>query len=74
MGLSACDDWSRAARATDSKLLAVSDLHVAYREDREVIESLHPESASDWLLVARDVGEWAAAFVPIAGGSCAGAW
>ncbi len=39
------------------RLLAVSDLHVSYRENREVVESLRPESASDWLLVAGDVGD-----------------
>jgi 3',5'-cyclic AMP phosphodiesterase CpdA len=38
-------------------LLAFSDLHVAYLENREIVEHLWPESAADWLLVAGDVGE-----------------
>jgi 3',5'-cyclic AMP phosphodiesterase CpdA len=39
------------------KLVAFSDLHVAYPENRKIIESLWPESAADWLVVAGDVGE-----------------
>jgi 3',5'-cyclic AMP phosphodiesterase CpdA len=39
------------------RLLAVSDLHVSYRENREIVAGLRPESAADWLLVAGDVGE-----------------
>lgn len=38
-------------------LLAVSDLHVAYEENREIVEGLRPRSADDWLLVAGDVAE-----------------
>ncbi|BEL05733.1 metallophosphoesterase [Actinoplanes sichuanensis] len=38
-------------------LFAISDLHVAYQENREVVESLHPEDDGDWLIVAGDVGE-----------------
>jgi hypothetical protein len=40
-----------------SNLAAVSDLHVSYQENREIVESLHAESPDDWLLVAGDVGE-----------------
>jgi 3',5'-cyclic AMP phosphodiesterase CpdA len=40
-----------------SNLVAVSDLHVSYRENREVVEGLRAGSADDWLLVAGDVGE-----------------
>lgn len=40
------------------KLLAVSDLHVAYAENRDITESLRPESGTDWLIVAGDVGEF----------------
>jgi 3',5'-cyclic AMP phosphodiesterase CpdA len=40
-----------------SSLTAVSDLHVSYAENRDVVESLRPTSADDWLLVAGDVGE-----------------
>jgi 3',5'-cyclic AMP phosphodiesterase CpdA len=42
---------------TAGKLLAVSDLHVAYAENREILEGLRPGSDQDWLLVAGDVGE-----------------
>jgi len=38
-------------------LTAVSDLHVSYAENREVVENLRPESPADWLLVAGDVAE-----------------
>jgi 3',5'-cyclic AMP phosphodiesterase CpdA len=39
------------------KLLATSDLHVAYPENRRLVEELKPTSDEDWLLVAGDVGE-----------------
>lgn len=39
------------------KLFAVSDLHVAYAENRAVVDGLRPQSPDDWLLVAGDVGE-----------------
>lgn len=38
-------------------LTAVSDLHVSYAENREVVKNLRPESDADWLLVAGDVAE-----------------
>ncbi|GID33234.1 metallophosphoesterase family protein [Paractinoplanes brasiliensis] len=38
-------------------LFAVSDLHVAHRENREIAEGLRPSSDADWLIVAGDVGE-----------------
>lgn len=38
-------------------LLAVSDLHVGYEENRAVVEGLRPHSDDDWLLVAGDLGE-----------------
>jgi 3',5'-cyclic AMP phosphodiesterase CpdA len=37
--------------------LAVSDLHVGYAENREVVQELRPRSGDDWLLVAGDVAE-----------------
>jgi 3',5'-cyclic AMP phosphodiesterase CpdA len=40
-----------------SNLAAVSDLHVSYQENREIVESIQPESPADWLLVAGDVAE-----------------
>lgn len=39
------------------KLLAVSDLHVAYPENRAIVEGLRPQTDRDWLLLAGDVGE-----------------
>jgi predicted phosphodiesterase len=39
------------------RLLALSDLHVAYPENREFIENLRPGTEGDWLLLAGDVGE-----------------
>jgi 3',5'-cyclic AMP phosphodiesterase CpdA len=38
-------------------LLAVSDLHVAYDENRALLETLRPRSDGDWLIVAGDVAE-----------------
>ncbi|WP_431727277.1 metallophosphoesterase [Verrucosispora sp. TAA-831] len=37
-------------------LFAVSDLPVAYAENREITDRLAPESDDDWLIVAGDVG------------------
>lgn len=40
------------------RLLALSDLHVGYPENREIVKELHPvPEDGDWLLVAGDVGE-----------------
>jgi 3',5'-cyclic AMP phosphodiesterase CpdA len=39
------------------RLLALSDLHVGYRENRAIVENLRSESGDDWLIVAGDVGE-----------------
>jgi len=41
----------------DARLLAVSDLHVAYPQNRAFVEALGPRSDADWLLVAGDVAE-----------------
>jgi 3',5'-cyclic AMP phosphodiesterase CpdA len=41
-------------------LLAVSDLHVGFAENRELVAKLRSRSADDWLVVAGDVGEFAA--------------
>ncbi|MFE3829770.1 metallophosphoesterase family protein [Streptomyces sp. NPDC059092] len=41
----------------DGKLLAVSDLHVVYDENRAMIEDMRPDSDEDWLIVAGDVAE-----------------
>ncbi|MBE1876187.1 metallophosphoesterase family protein [Myceligenerans pegani] len=40
-----------------ASLLAVSDLHVAYDENRSVVDAIMPETDDDWLIVAGDVGE-----------------
>lgn len=42
------------------RLLAVSDLHVGYPENRAIADRLQPVTDSDWLIVAGDVGERAA--------------
>ncbi|WP_371495247.1 metallophosphoesterase [Kitasatospora sp. NBC_00374] len=38
-------------------LFAISDLHVAYPENRKVVDELRPDSPEDWLIVAGDVSE-----------------
>jgi 3',5'-cyclic AMP phosphodiesterase CpdA len=48
-----------AAAQTPAKLLAVSDLHVAYDENRAIVAELRPHSDKDWLVVAGDVAEMA---------------
>jgi 3',5'-cyclic AMP phosphodiesterase CpdA len=40
-----------------ASLLGVSDLHVSYPQNREVLERIRPCSEGDWLIVAGDVGE-----------------
>ncbi|GHH51476.1 metallophosphoesterase family protein [Streptomyces candidus] len=49
------DDKDRTVPA--GKLLAVSDLHVVYDDNRTLVEKLRPASDDDWLMVAGDVGE-----------------
>jgi 3',5'-cyclic AMP phosphodiesterase CpdA len=39
------------------KLMGISDLHVAYPENRRIVEELRPDDPRDWLIVAGDVGE-----------------
>lgn len=39
------------------RLLAVSDLHVGYPDNRAYADALSPEDPGDWLIVAGDVGE-----------------
>ncbi|WP_323378369.1 metallophosphoesterase family protein [Streptomyces smaragdinus] len=41
----------------DGQLLAVSDLHIGYKENRALVEAMRPGSDDDWLLVAGDVSE-----------------
>lgn len=33
------------------QLLAISDLHIGYQENRELVERMRPETDDDWLLV-----------------------
>jgi hypothetical protein len=40
-----------------SRLLAISDLHVAHPRNRELVAGLRSESGQDWLIVAGDVAE-----------------
>ncbi|MET9364772.1 metallophosphoesterase [Streptomyces sp. NPDC006632] len=42
------------------RLLAISDLHIGYAENRALVEKMEPGSDDDWLLVAGDVAEKAA--------------
>jgi 3',5'-cyclic AMP phosphodiesterase CpdA len=48
------------SRAATGTVLAISDLHVAHAENRQIVEALRPQSDADWLIVAGDVGEVAA--------------
>ncbi|ROO90883.1 3',5'-cyclic AMP phosphodiesterase CpdA [Actinocorallia herbida] len=41
----------------EPRLLAVSDLHVSYADNRVVTEGLRPTSDEDWLIVAGDVAD-----------------
>jgi 3',5'-cyclic AMP phosphodiesterase CpdA len=39
------------------RLLAISDLHIGYPENRGLVDGLRPADPDDWLIVAGDVGE-----------------
>lgn len=39
------------------RLLAVSDLHIAYPENRRIVEGLQPDHPDDWLILAGDTAE-----------------
>jgi 3',5'-cyclic AMP phosphodiesterase CpdA len=39
------------------RLLAISDLHVGYAENREIVQALRPGSPADWLIVAGDIAD-----------------
>jgi 3',5'-cyclic AMP phosphodiesterase CpdA len=41
----------------NGRLLAISDLHVGYAENRRIVDSIRPRSDSDWLILAGDVSE-----------------
>ena len=53
---------------TIPRLLALSDLHVAHPQNREIVAGLPPGSDDDWLLLAGDVGE---SVPPTSSGRCA---
>ena len=44
-------------RPSTARLYAVSDLHLAYAENRATVEGIVPQHEGDWLLVAGDVAE-----------------
>ncbi|MEV4482517.1 metallophosphoesterase family protein [Micromonospora coxensis] len=44
----------------DGSLVAISDLHIGYPENRALVEVLRPDSPRDWLIVAGDVADTAA--------------
>lgn len=39
------------------ELLAISDLHLHFEENRRIVEELRPDSDDDWLLLAGDLGD-----------------
>ena len=41
----------------DGNLFGISDLHVEFPANRQIVENIWPESDADWLLVGGDVGE-----------------
>ncbi|MGM9334501.1 metallophosphoesterase family protein [Streptomyces murinus] len=43
--------------AGPGQLLAISDLHISYPENRALVEQLHPAGEEDWLIVAGDIAE-----------------
>jgi 3',5'-cyclic AMP phosphodiesterase CpdA len=45
------------AAASAGRLLAISDIHVGYPENRQTVEGITADSPDDWLLVVGDVGE-----------------
>ncbi|MEV1174636.1 metallophosphoesterase [Nonomuraea sp. NPDC049784] len=45
------------ARKSPGRLWGISDLHVSHPRNRQVMESLRPQSDDDWLVVAGDVAE-----------------
>jgi 3',5'-cyclic AMP phosphodiesterase CpdA len=45
------------ANTVAGQLLAISDLHAGFTENRDIVQNIRPDSAADWLIVAGDVGE-----------------
>jgi 3',5'-cyclic AMP phosphodiesterase CpdA len=50
----------RDIEATGPRLLAASDLHVGFGENREIAAAISARTAADWLILAGDIGEFAA--------------
>ncbi|KAA2267016.1 metallophosphoesterase [Solihabitans fulvus] len=46
-----------SARPAPGRLLATSDIHVAYAENKKIVQNMRPDSSDDWLIVAGDVSE-----------------
>jgi 3',5'-cyclic AMP phosphodiesterase CpdA len=46
-----------ASGGAAGNLLAISDLHITYPENRRVVQGLRPLSPEDWLIVCGDVSE-----------------
>jgi 3',5'-cyclic AMP phosphodiesterase CpdA len=46
-----------AGVSSTGRIFATSDLHIAYQENRQLVEQLDGDHADDWLLVAGDVAE-----------------
>jgi 3',5'-cyclic AMP phosphodiesterase CpdA len=49
--------FSHRRAGSGRRLLAVSDLHVGYADNRAVVARLRPETDEDWLIVAGDVAD-----------------
>lgn len=45
------------ASGSGPRLLATSDIHVTYADNRNIVEAMQPSSPDDWLLVVGDVAE-----------------
>lgn len=48
---------SASGSTTAGKLVAISDLHIRYEENRQITDEIRAESPHDWLLIAGDIGE-----------------
>lgn len=46
-----------SAATRPGRLVAVSDLHIRYAENRKITDGIEAESEHDWLLIAGDIGE-----------------
>jgi 3',5'-cyclic AMP phosphodiesterase CpdA len=56
-GVCLCPVSCRLAIMPPNHLFAVSDLHISYPENREILGQIRPVGPADWLLVAGDVSE-----------------